>query len=598
MRRAYGNIGLVPWLAHFVVALFRSLTCTVAFEVQLWPQPQLVEWGNGPAIALSENFYINAHGSDVLDQAVKRYRSLLHRERWLPIQSSSEPGWSLCSYELGSLEIVVGDTGAKLEHGVDESYTIYVKGCDAVRTAPPTALLSANTVWGALHGLETFSQLVRRRNSANSKRFIPHNVLINDAPNFPHRGIILDTSRNFYPVDAILRTLQAMAYNKLNVFHWHITDSHSFPLELSKEPELANLGAYGEKERYSSSDVRKIIEFARLRGVRVIPEIDMPGHTGSWAEAYPDIVACHDQFWLPPPGLWSERFGAEPGGVGQLNPLRSQTYKVVKNVVDEVADMFSDNFFHGGGDEVNQGCWNNSTDIRDYVKGGGTLNELLTKFITKAHSYITAKKKTAIYWEDVILSGSINVSTLVLPPKTTILQTWNRGPANTKLLTSAGYRTIVSSSDFFYLDCGRGGWVGNDSRYDQQVDNDPLNRVNYGGDGGSWCAPFKTWARVYDYDITFNLTSKEAKLVLGGEVALWSEQADETVLDSLLWPRSSALAESLWSGNRGPNGMKRYAEALNRLNDWRYRLLARGINAEPLQPYWCLKHPGQCNVNA
>ena len=134
-------------------------------------------------------------------------------------------------------------------------------------------------------------------------------------------------------------------------------------------------------------------------------------------------------------------------------------------------------------------------------------------------------------------------------------------------------------------------------RYDQQVNNDPTNLVNYGGNGGSWCAPFKTWARIYDYDITFNLTAKEAKLVLGGEVALWSEQADPTVLDALLWPRSSALAESLWSGNRGPNGLKRYAEALNRLNDWRYHLLARGINAEPLQPYWCLKHPGQCNVN-
>jgi len=226
------------------------------------------------------------------------------------------------------------------------------------------------------------------------------------------------------------------------------------------------------------------------------------------------------------------------------------------------------------------------------------MNELLTMFLTKAHSYITAKKKTAIYWEDVLVSALVNVSASVLPRESTILQTWNKGPANTKVLTFAGYRTIVSSSDFFYLDCGRGGWVGNDSTYDQQEDNDPQNRVNYGGDGGSWCAPFKTWARVYDYDITFNLTVDEAKLVLGGEVALWSEQADATVLDALLWPRSSALAESLWSGNRGPDGTKRYAEALHRLNDWRYRLVERGINAEPLQPYWCLKHPGQCNMNA
>ena len=278
MRKPYCNIGLVPCLVHFLLVLLQNLTSAAAIEVYLWPQPQLVEWGNGPPIPLSDSFYINVPRNDVLEQAVKRYSNLLYQERWLPIQSDSpELGWSQCSYELGSLEISVANTGAELQHGADESYTIHVKGCDTIRTAPPAALLSANTVWGALHGLETFSQLVRRRNSGNSKRFIPHNVLINDAPNYPHRGILLDTSRNFYPVSAILRTLQAMAYNKLNVFHWHITDSHSFPLELSNEPELANRGAYSANERYSSSDVTKIIEFARLRGVRVIPEIDMPG---------------------------------------------------------------------------------------------------------------------------------------------------------------------------------------------------------------------------------------------------------------------------------------------------------------------------------
>lgn len=258
--------------ALVLCVLYLLASLTSALEVHLWPQPQRVEWGTGPAIPLSDTFYINATAvNDVLQFAGERYGALLHREQWLPIQSDTEQGWSQCSSELGSLEIAVTNPGVELQHGVDESYSIRVTGCDA------TALLSANTVWGALHGLETFSQLVRRRNAANSQLFIPHSVGIQDAPNFPHRGILLDTSRNWYPVDTILRTVQAMAYNKLNVFHWHITDSHSFPLELEKEPELANLGAYGEKERYSRSDVRKIIEFGRLRGVRVIPEIDMPG---------------------------------------------------------------------------------------------------------------------------------------------------------------------------------------------------------------------------------------------------------------------------------------------------------------------------------
>lgn len=590
---------IVSCSLHSLCVCFLFLNLTIATEVHLWPQPKVVEWGDGPAIVLADNFSIYVPYKGVLKRAAKRYQKLLNRERWVPIQSAPENRWSQCAYELESLSISVTNTAAELQHGVDESYTIMVKGCETMKPTLPAALLSAETVWGALHGLETFSQIVRLRSRVTkSKRSIPHTVLIKDSPNFPHRGVMLDTSRNFYPVKSIMRTLQAMAYNKLNVFHWHITDSHSFPLELVSEPELANQGAYGSKERYSASDVNRILKFARDRGVRIIPEIDMPGHTGSWAEAYPEIVACHGEFWLAPSGQWEDRFAAEPGGVGQLNPLLPQTYKVVKNVIDEVAHLFPDGFFHGGGDEVNFGCWNNNTDIREFVNGGGSMNDLLERFLREAHSYTTTKKKTTIYWEDVILSSSINVSLSVLPREETILQTWNRGAANTKLLVSAGYRTIVSSSDFFYLDCGRGGWVGNDSRYDQQVDDDPNNRVNYGGDGGSWCAPFKTWARIYDYDITFNLTKEEAKLVLGGEVALWSEQADDTVLDSLLWPRAAALAESLWSGNKAPNGMKRGAEALDRLNDWRFRLLARGINAAPLQPYWCLKHPGQCNVNA
>ena len=177
------------------------------------------------------------------------------------------------------------------------------------------------------------------------------------------------------------------------------------------------------------------------------------------------------------------------------------------------------------------------------------------------------------------------------------METWNNGPINTRRITGADYRTIVASSDFYYLDCERGNFLGNDSSVDVQIDpSSGTTSPNYGGAGGSSCAPYKSWQRIYDYDITFNLTTSEAALVLGGEVALWSEQSDATILDGLLWPRASALAESLWSGNKAADGQKRYAEAINRLSDWRYRLVARGIAAAPLQPFWCLKHPGQCNA--
>eukprot|EP00249_Psilotum_nudum_P004406 c17933_g1_i1 orf=1812-2771(+) len=314
----------------------------------------------------------------------------------------------------------------------------------------------------------------------------------------------------------------------------------------------------------------------------------LSGHTASWSGAYPEIVTCLYETWMTN--------AAEPTP-GQLNPLHNKTYEVVKNVIDNVASLFPDRFYHGGSDEINSHCWNTSADIQQYLASGGTMDSLPQKFITATYPYITSHEKTVVYWEDVLLSSTVNVSASVLPKETTVLITWNNGPLNTKLLTAAGYQTIVASADFYYLDCGHGTFLGNDTSVDQQINPDPATpNYNYGGNGGSWCAPYKSWQRIYDYDITYNLTEEEAKLVLGGETVLWSEQADGTVIDGLVWPRTAAMAEALWSGNTDGSGNKRTAEAINRLNDWRYKMVSRGIAAEPLQPLWCLKHPLQCNL--
>ncbi|KAF5188184.1 Beta-hexosaminidase [Thalictrum thalictroides] len=428
-----------------------------------------------------------------------------------------------------------------------------------------------------MRGLETFSQLVW----GNPSR-VASGLYIVDSPIFEHRGITLDTSRNYYGVEHILRTIQAMSFNKLNVFHWHVVDSHSFPLVLPSEPELAGKGSYGPEMQYSLADVKRIVEFGFEHGVRVMPEIDSPGHTGSWAEAYPEIVTCANMFWLPPGTQWEDRLASEPG-TGQLNPLNPKTYQVLKNVIHDVTTLFPEGFYHAGADEIVSGCWKADPNIQSFLSNGGTLSHLLEIFVNSTLPYITSLNRTVVYWEDVMLDADVKVDPSVLPPENTILQTWNDGPNNTKRIVSAGYRAIVSSSDFYYLDCGHGDFVGNDSKYDT------LGPVP--NNGGSWCGPFKTWQTIYNYDITYGLTETEAKLVIGGEVALWSEQADPTVLDARIWPRTSAMAETLWSGNRDESGKKRYAEATDRLNEWRYRMVSRGIGAEPLQPLWCVTHP-------
>lgn len=290
-------------------------------------------------------------------------------------------------------------------------------------------------------------------------------------------------------------------------------------------------------------------------------------------------------FWWPAESDW---LAAEPG-TGHLNPLNPKTYQVLKNVIRDVTTMFPEPFYHSGADEVIPGCWKTDPTIQKHLSNGGTLNQVLEMFINNTLPFILSLNRTVVYWEDVLLDDTVHVPSTILPKEHVILQTWNNGHDNTKRIVSSGYRAIVSSSDFYYLDCGHGDFVGNNSIYDNQTGSDTSN-------GGSWCGPFKTWQTIYNYEITYGLTEEEAKLVLGGEVTLWSEQADETVLDSRIWPRTSAMAESLWSGNRDEKGMKRYAEATDRLNEWRSRMVSRGIGAEPIQPLWCVRNPGMCNT--
>ncbi|KAJ4843546.1 Beta-hexosaminidase 2 [Turnera subulata] len=560
------------------------------YGLNVWPKPRSISWPHPEATLLSPSFNISSPSHPYLSPAVERYLLQILKEHYIPmftpalnVSNSSPP--------LQTLAITVKDLKSPLGDGVDESYTLVIpsdnSGC---------GYLEAETAWGAMRGLETFSQLVWGEPSR-----VPVGLRVRDSPLFQHRGLMLDTSRNYYPVEDLVRTISAMSANKLNVFHWHITDSHSFPLLLPSHPDLASKGSYGPHMQYSPSDVASIVRLGLEHGVRVVPELDFPAHTGSWAGAYPEIVTCANMFWWPAETEWNDRLASEPG-TGHLNPLNPKTYEVVKDVIRDVVTLFPDTFYHAGGDEIVPGCWKADPDVQSFLSNNpnATLSQLLEMFVNSTFPYIQSLNRTAVYWEDILLDQNIKVDPSFLPPANTILQTWNNGPNNTKLIVSSGYRAIVSSSDFYYLDCGHGDFLGNDSQYDQPPaaqqgdDADPPCKNN--NNGGSWCGPFKTWQTVYDYDITDGLSQEEAKLVIGGEVALWSEQADPTVLDARLWPRTSAMAETLWSGNRDHTGKKRYAEAMDRLNEWRYRMVSRGVRAEPLQPLWCIKNPGMCNT--
>ncbi|CAO3637158.1 unnamed protein product [Cunninghamella blakesleeana] len=560
----------------FAIGALVTVLGLVDAKTFLFPIPQEVNW-TGKAATLSSDFQIIGATNTHVKEAAKRYQKLIRKERWEPVQVPYEKEKPLkkASKQITHLRLHVKDNHAKLDMGVDESYELRATGESNI------AILTSNTWVGALRGLETFSQLVTT-DPKNDHQLIVHGATIEDSPSYGHRGISLDTSRNYLSVKDIFRTIDAMSYNKMNVLHWHATDSQSWPLVFKSHPELSKNGAYSSKEIYSPKDVQTILKYAESRGVRVILELDMPAHTASIGESHPDVMACLYDWWGP--------LAAEPPA-GQLNPLSKKGNQLVRELIKEATSIFPDSLYHTGGDEINAKCWTDNKEIAAYLKKHDqTAFELWADWSRDLFDFVKTKtKKRPIVWEDPLREGGKF-------DKDLIVQSWIAPPSN---YTSLGHDVIVSNADYFYLDCGHGGWVGEDERYiSPEQKETPTDTFNYGGVGGSWCAPYKTWQRIYSFDLTHGVKDTPGK-VLGVELALWAEQSGPTVLDSKLWPRSAAAAEITWSGSYDKDGKRRTVngDVMARFSDWVYHLQARGIGAAPIQPKFCAKHPHACDLN-
>ena len=218
--------------------------------------------------------------------------------------------------------------------GEDESYVLDI--------SPEHAQLTAPTVTGALRGMETFVQLIGRDFEAPA-------VHIEDHPRFPWRGLMLDVSRHWMPAEVVKRNLDGMAAVKLNVFHWHLSDDQGFRVESKRFPKLQQFGSDGNF--YTQQQVREVVEYARDRGIRVIPEFDIPGHTTSWFVGYPELASAPGPFRIE--RTW---------GIFQptINPAGEETYRFLDEFVGEMAALFPDPFFHIGGDEVDETEWKQS----------------------------------------------------------------------------------------------------------------------------------------------------------------------------------------------------------------------------------------------
>lgn len=571
------------------------------------PKPAEITWGTSGSFAVAD-LALKAPSNQILEDGFQRAKDAIFDLKWTPAATEAPPRsfqpfptatgtasrkhrrdyGNATTGTLSTVNVQVKDTHAALQHGVDESYTLTIaQGSSSIE-------ITAETVYGALHAFTTLQQIVI--NGGNKKLIVEQPVSIKDKPLYPVRGIMIDSGRNYLSKKKIKEQIDGMALSKLNVLHWHMVDAQSWPVELDTYPQMTE-DAYSENEVYSKACMKEIIQYAAERGVRVLPEIDMPGHANSgWKQINRDMMACIDSWWSN--DVWPLHTAVEPNP-GQLDILNNKTYEVTGKVYKELASIFPDNWFHIGGDELHMNCYNFSSLARDFFASGKSMGDLYQYWVDHALPNFRAQaNKTFVMWEDVVMSADAAATGVV--PKDVVLQAWNNGLTNINNITAKGYRVIVSSSDFMYLDCGFGGWVGNDQRYNVMVNpnaTDGSPNFNWGAGGGSWCAPYKTWQRIYDFDFTQGLSDAQKALVQGAIAPLWSEQVDDVVISNKMWPRAAALAELVWSGNRDAAGNKRTTELTQRILNFREYLVANGVMAAPLMPKFCLQHPHECDLN-
>uniref|UniRef100_A0A7N8WQF8 Beta-hexosaminidase n=1 Tax=Mastacembelus armatus TaxID=205130 RepID=A0A7N8WQF8_9TELE len=488
----------------------------------LWPLPQKVQISEVSFKLSRASFQIiDAEQSfadptcRLLQDAYRRYYEYIFVGAQTHKSSSNKRAGRAELTEL-QVRITSPDTecGGYPEVTSDESYELSVD--------QPFAVLKAPKVWGALRGLETFSQLVYE-DEYGAKSI--NSTVISDFPRFRHRGILLDSSRHFLPLKVILANLETMAMNKFNVFHWHIVDDQSFPYMSQTFPQLSKQGAYHPYTHvYTPTDVKIVIEFARLRGIRVIPEYDTPGHTQSWGKGQKDLLTpCYS--------------GSEPSGTfGPVNPILNTTYDFMKRFFTETSSVFPDAYIHLGGDEVDFTCWKSNPDIQKFMVQQGFGDDY--------------KKLESYYIQRCVLRLLVEQQR---DKRYTVIHVWkgNQQQYQDEManITSSGYQTLLSTP-----------WY--------------LNRISYGQD----------WQGYYKADPQdFKGTEAQKKLVIGGEACLWGEYVDATNLTPRLWPRASAVAERLWSAMNVTDT----TDAFNRLSVHRCRMVERGIPAQPLFSSYC-----------
>jgi len=475
------------------------------FNLMPWPEKIAANPGN---FKIDKDFQILIKNES--DQSSRMYKASTRFLRYITDKTGVfiEQGFA----KTGTDEPVKGavmisfDAEAILEIGMDESYEMRVTA-QGIEIKAPTDI-------GAMHALSTLMQLISVQDGA----YVIPNVVVMDTPRFPWRGLFMDVARHFMPIDVVKRNLDAMAFVKLNVFHWHLSDDQGFRVETKSLPNLYQKASDGQY--YTHEQIKDIVKYADERGIRVVPEFDVPGHGTAFLTAYPELASKKGvEYTL-------ERYAGifDP----TLDPTNDMTYTFLDKLFKEVTPLFPDQYFHIGGDENEGKHWDENESIQEFMKKNKLKDnhDLQTYFNIKLEKILAKYNKSLVGWEEIMTENM---------PKSAMIQSWrgvNEGLEPGQSLVEAvkkGYQTILSNG--YYIDL----LLSVEDHYLV----DPMPEVE--------------------------LTPEESKRILGGEATMWSELVTPLTIDSRIWPRTAAIAERFWSAQEVQNidDMYRRLEVIN-----------------------------------
>jgi len=525
------------WILYFIL----GMSFHAKSQTNIIPQPV--------SITLNDDFFVIDNNTTIKYPASNEELKALGDYLSNHIQHVS--GYKLSSNKKANK--IISFSLVKANDLGDEGYRLNV--------TPLEISLKANTKAGLFYGLQSLIQCLPAIRTNEPLQVSSMDIV--DYPRFSWRGMMLDVSRHFYSVDAIKEFIDLLALYKMNVFHWHLTDNEGWRLEIKKYPKLTSIGAWrneipgsiiykldstykvpltGKPYRYggfyTQEQAKEVVAYAKSKNITVIPEIEMPGHSGAALTAYPQFSCFQHQQETPNSTLWN----------GVVDPMKinlnycagnDSAFLFLEDVLMEVMKIFPSEYIHIGGDEVEKTYWENCPKCQQRIKDEGLNDEkeLQSYFIHRMEKFLLAHNKKLLGWDEILEGG--------LAPSATVMS-W-RGEKGGIAAAKAGQQVIMSPSNPLYF-----------NRLQGEQASEPFG-PNF---------TINSLDKVYNYNpYAEGLSMQERTFVLGGQFAIWTEFISSiSHLEYMLLPRMPAIAEALWT----PLENKDFHDFVERLNNWHF----------------------------